>query len=410
MDTQITQALEQFRAALRSVRELQQQNQNAAALVELGKARAAVEAAGSDEMEIVEARGAAFSEEGVIMQRLNDARGALRSFQQAIEVFNTLPLDEKNGRFRVQLATTQINLSVLFARERMFDESLRNLDSAYTHLQALPEDQITTQRTLTLGVLQNRASVEIETRRMNEAEKTLREVVELGEAMLKAGEARWVPQVVDASGRLAGVLRALGRAAEGLPFAERAARWAEAAMEADGQANGQMGLKLFVGTQLQLVDINFALDRFAQAETHLFRAVDTTNDVNAMLVGTGFYMALLRYPDDRLAKGNLPKDEVEESLTELLQKLRSANLPGELMDILVARRAVTTQARYDIAQQVVARYQGKQIPANSAQAQLLQQLAGDVQWRQAKDRPADAANGAATATAADDSSNDDSNA
>jgi hypothetical protein len=357
-------------------------------------------------MEIVEARGAAFSEEGVIMQRLNDARGALRSFQQAIEVFNTLPLDEKNGRFRVQLATTQINLSVLYARERMFDESLRNLDSAYTHLQALPEDQLATQRTLTLGVLQNRASVEIETRRMNEAEKTLREVVELGEALLKAGQTQWVPQVVDASGRLAGVLRALGRASEGLPFAERAARWAEAAMESGSQA----GPRLFVGTQLQLVDINFALDRFAQAETHLFRAVDTTNDVNAMLVGTGFYMALLRYPDDRLAKGNLPKDEVEESLTELLQKLRSANLPGELMDILVARRAVTTQARYDIAQQVVARYQGKQIPANSAQAQLLQQLASDVQWRQAKDRPADAANGAAAATAADDSSNDDSNA
>ena len=34
MDTQVTQALEQFRAALRSVRELQKQNQNAAALVD----------------------------------------------------------------------------------------------------------------------------------------------------------------------------------------------------------------------------------------------------------------------------------------------------------------------------------------------------------------------------------------
>lgn len=406
MDTQVTQALEQFRAALRSVRELQKQNQNAAALVELGKARDAVEATGSDDTEVVEARGAAFSEEGVIMQRLNDARGALRSFQQAIEVFNSLPLDEKNGRFRIQLATTQINLSVLYARERMFDESLKNLDSAYTHLQALPADQSETQRTLTLGVLQNRASVEIETRRMNEAEKTLREVVEVGEGLLKEGQTQWVPQVVDASGRLAGVLRALGRAAEGLPFAERAARWAEAAMESGSQA----GPRLFVGTQLQLVDINFALDRFAQAETHLFRAVDTTNDVNAMLVGTGFYMALLRYTDERLAKGNLPKDEVEESLTELLQKLRAANLPVELMAILNARRAVTTQGRYDIAQQVVAPYQGKQIPANSAQAQLLQQLASDVQWRQAKDRPADAANGEAAITADDGTSSDDSNA
>jgi tetratricopeptide (TPR) repeat protein len=406
MDTQVTQALEQFRAALRSVRELQQQNQNAAALVELGKARAAVEALGSEELEVVEARGAAFSEEGVIMQRLNDARGALRSFQQAIEVFNTLPLDEKNGRIRVQLATTQINLSVLYARERMFDESLKNLESAYSHLQALPADQSATQRTLMLGVLQNRASVEIETRRMNEAEKSLREVVEVGEGLLKEGQAQWVPQVVDASGRLAGVLRALGRASEGLPFAERAARWAEAAME----SGSQVGPRLFVGTQLQLVDINFALDRFAQAETHLFRAVDTTNDVNAMLVGTGFYMALLRYPDERLAKGNLPKDEVEESLTELLQKLRSANLPGELMDILIARRAVTTQARYDIAQQVVARYQGKQIPANSAQAQLLQQLASDVQWRQAKDKPADAAPEVVADTAGDATPGDDSNA
>lgn len=406
MDTQVTQALEQFRDALRSVRELQKKDQNAAALVELGKARAAIEAVGSDELDVVEARGAAFSEEGVIMQRLSDARGALRSFQQAIEVFNTLPLEERNGRFRVQLATTQINLSVLYARERMFDESLKHLDSAYNHLQALPEDQRETQRTLTLGVLQNRASVEIETRRMNEAEKTLREVVDVGEGLLKDGKVQWVPQVVDASGRLAGVLRALGRAAEGLPFAERAARWAEAAME----SGDKVGPRLFVGTQLQLVDINFALDRFAQAETHLFRAVDTTNDVNAMLVGTGFYMALLRYADERLAKGNLPKDEVEESLTELIQKLRSANLPADLMDILIARRAVTTQGRFDIAQQVVAPYQGKQIPANSAQAQLLQQLASDVQWRQAKDRPVDAANGETTMTADGGSSSDDSNA
>lgn len=406
MDTQVTQALEQFRDALRSVRELQKKDQNAAALVELGKARAAIEAVGSDELDVVEARGAAFSEEGVIMQRLSDARGALRSFQQAIEVFNTLPLEERNGRFRVQLATTQINLSVLYARERMFDESLKHLDSAYNHLQALPEDQRETQRTLTLGVLQNRASVEIETRRMNEAEKTLREVVDVGEGLLKDGKVQWVPQVVDASGRLAGVLRALGRAAEGLPFAERAARWAEAAME----SGDKVGPRLFVGTQLQLVDINFALDRFAQAETHLFRAVDTTNDVNAMLVGTGFYMALLRYADERLAKGNLPKDEVEESLTELIQKLRSANLPADLMDILIARRAVTTQGRFDIAQQVVAPYQGKQIPANSAQAQLLQQLASDVQWRQTKDRPADAANGETTMTADGGSSSDDSNA
>ena len=57
MDTQVTQALERFRAALRSVRELQKQNQNAAALVELGKARDAVEATGSDDTEVVEARG-----------------------------------------------------------------------------------------------------------------------------------------------------------------------------------------------------------------------------------------------------------------------------------------------------------------------------------------------------------------
>jgi hypothetical protein len=215
------------------------------------------------------------------------------------------------------------------------------------------------------------------------AESAFRRIVEAGEQKLAAGDTQWLGPVVSASQQLANVLRQLGRSAEGLPHAERAARWAEAALE----SNPQAAMRMFVGTQLTLVDLNFATDQFAQAETHLFRAVDATDDPQAIIIGTGFYLALLRYDDERLARGDLPRDEVEESLHELIERFKGMNAAQELVEVIQARRAVMRSRTLTPAAPLMEKYRDKQLPAQSALAQLLQQLVSDLKWIQEQTAP-----------------------
>ena len=61
------------------------------------------------------------------------------------------------------------------------------------------------------------------------------------------------------------------------------------------------------------------LGKFAKAEDLLFEIVE--RDPSFIPEGMRFYEGLLKRNDDELVKGNLPRDEVAESLSELKQKL-----------------------------------------------------------------------------------------
>ncbi len=424
---QIEETLVTVRGGMKDIRDLLQQNKMSDALTRIDELTATLAELGEDENpEVKEARGALMTEEGMLRQRMGDPRTALTRLKDAVALFDELPLDEKEGRYRLQLTTALVNLAVLFARERMHTEALARLSTAAEHLAKLPAQQAAAAKTLEMGVVQNRAAVEMDTRKWAEAAKTLTRSIELGTELLLDGQLQWMNQVFDAVGRnvavhnqlgtgkqameeaesvfrrilefgeqkiqagdttwlgtvvsaaqqLANVLRQLERASEALPFAERAARWAEAALS----SNPQVGLRMFVGTQMTLVDINFATDQFAQAETHLFRAVDATEDLQAIILGTGFYVALMRYDDERLAKGDLPRDEVEESLQELIERLKGMNAPAELVEVIEVRSKVVATRTVGPAQALMTKYKDKQIPAQSALAQLLQQLMADLKW------------------------------
>jgi tetratricopeptide (TPR) repeat protein len=419
---------------MKAIRELLQQNKLAEVLTRIDALRLELDDTdGPDDAEVGEARAALLMEEGMLRQRMGDPRSALTALKAAVDSFEALPLDERDGRFRLQLTTALINLAVLFARERMHTDALSRLAQASEHLGRLPQAQNVSRRTLEMGILQNRAGMEMELKNWAAAAQTLerstalgeellmegsfqwlgqvmdaisrqvavlgqlsrgkeglelaesafRRIVEAGEQKLAAGDTQWLGPVVSASQQLANVLRQLGRSAEGLPHAERAARWAEAALE----SNPQAAMRMFVGTQLTLVDLNFATDQFAQAETHLFRAVDATDDPQAIIIGTGFYLALLRYDDERLARGDLPRDEVEESLHELIERFKGMNAAQELVEVIQARRAVMRSRTLTPAAPLMEKYRDKQLPAQSALAQLLQQLVSDLKWIQEQTAP-----------------------
>jgi hypothetical protein len=377
MDSSVKTAIETFHGQLRQAREAQQRGELAQALTTLTQAREGLAALPAEVDEVREATGAAWAEQALLAQRMQDARASRNAFDEALRLFGGLPMDAAEGRYRLQLATTLVNCSVLLARERMLEDAVARLDEALGHLDALPASQAKIAMTLRMGALQNRGSFELEAQQPEAAVATMERALALGNTLLDDGQGQWLPQVLDLHLRLSHLLRQLKRNADSLKLAERASRLAEAHRAVDAQG----GARMFVAAQLQLVDGYFVEGRFAQAETELFKAVDATEDLQAMLVGTGFYLSLLRREDAALEAGDLPRDEVEESLQELVARLERAGTPGDLMEIVRARQALMVQEDATSAKAVMTRWVGQQVQAQSVLAQLLQQLASDLEYR-----------------------------
>ncbi|MCA9730333.1 MAG: hypothetical protein KC729_21810, partial [Candidatus Eisenbacteria bacterium] len=278
------------------------------------------------------------------------------------------PVDnpETGAKYRLQLVTTLINMTGLYAQQRLLDQGLASAEEALGLLEGLDGPANST-KLLRIGALQNKATLHLELRQLPEAEAALRGAVELGAELMAGGAPQLLPQAVDASGRLVGVLRALKRPEEAVPIAERSARWAEAAYE----AGSPIGPQLYVGTQLQLVDVYFATDAFAQAEDHLWKAVDIGGDGRTMTMATGFYFSLLKYDDRRLEAGDLPRPEVLEALTELMERVAEKEIPPEIADLIRGRYAVLADRKVEIGEATIARHE-------TSDAAAIRQLVGMV--------------------------------
>lgn len=328
----------------------------------------------ADEAEVnvtAEARGAAFAERGLLLQRAKDPVRAHEAYERAEAEVRKLPYENGKPHYRLLVATTVINMAGLLTQQRKLGEAEAKIADALALLEAA-EGAGPTAQLLTIGALQNRAAIEMARKDAAAAERSLRSALDLGEGLL-ASAPQLLPQLVDVSGRLAATIRAQGGGADAVEVAERAARWAEAAYE----AGSPHGLALYVNTQLQLVDANFAASRFAQAEDHLWKAVDTAPGPQTILVGTGFYSSLLRKPDAELAEGGLPREEVVDALDELIGRMRGANPPAELLELVEARRTVLVDRDLSAGRSAV-ESAGK--GANPIIAQLVAAIQSDLKW------------------------------
>lgn len=335
------------------------------------RAVAVTESLDGDEPVLFEARGAALSELAMLLQRRGDLSRAHDAYARAEQQIRSLPLDQGNPRHRLLLATTLINTCTLAMRRRELDDAAARIDEALSVLDDIPGAGAVLD-VLRVGALQNRAAVEVELQRTEDAERTLTQALEIGARVVTTAP-QLLPQLVEVSGRLAAVLRSLGRAGEAVGVAERAARWAEAAYE----AGSPMGLGLYVSTQLLLVDTNFGAGRFAQAEDHLWKAVEVAPGPQTVLVGTGFYCSCLRQSDAALSAGDLPRDEVVDAFDELVDRLRGTSPPAGVVELVGARRAVLVDGDAEAGEAVLAAWSGV---AQGVVGELSKALRSDVAW------------------------------
>lgn len=371
--------LANLQSLVRTARGHAQEKRAQKALETLNEARMLALAQESQTAEIVEAYGAIETELALLLQQLNDARGAMQHYMEAEAAFRKLPLEEPTQRVRLQLATTLVNMTGLLARERMLQLGLEKSSEAVMLLRDVQGPAAEGSRVLLLGALQNRAALLIESKQHADAERNLAEALEVGASAIAAGMGEIIPQMIETTGRVSQLRRMLNRTSESLPLVERAARWAQMAWE----AGAPMGPRLYVATQFQLVDVNFGMERFAQAEDHLWKAVDTAKDLQSVVMATGFYFALMRLDDATLEAGNLPREEVLVASSEALARAEAGGCPADLLEMLASRSKLLSGTDASEAERLLAQYSGADAQMSANIKAMLPLLQSDVAWERA---------------------------
>jgi hypothetical protein len=77
----------------------------------------------------------------------------------------------------------------------------------------------------------------------------------------------------------------------------------------------------------RLIDLYSERGSYAAAEDLLFEVIDRGGE-GGVERGVAFYRGLMERSDEELVRGGLPRDEVEESLAELLKRLTSDSQSG----------------------------------------------------------------------------------
>jgi len=377
--TPVNPILANLQSLVRTARGHAQEKRAQKALETLNEARSLAVAQESQTAEIVEAYGAIETELALMLQQLNDTRSALQHYMEAEAAFRKLPLEEPTQRIRLQLATTLVNMTGLLARERMLQLGLEKSSEAVMLLREVTGPAAEGSKVLLLGALQNRAALLIESKQHADAERNLAEALEVGASAIASGMGEIIPQMIETTGRVSQLRRMLNRTGESLPLVERAARWAQMAWE----AGAPLGPRLYVATQFQLVDVNFGLERFAQAEDHLWKAVDTAKDLQSVVMATGFYFALMRLDDATLEAGNLPREEVVVASAEALERAKAGGCPADLLEMLASRSQLLTGAGASEAERLLAQYGAAEAQMSANIKAMLPLLKSDVEWERA---------------------------
>ena len=362
--------IRQVQQAIQKSRQLSARGQHSDALRSAREACTLVDGLDMEGPVPSEAGAAAHAELGLLLQRLGDSRRALEAYKTADERIRRLPYETGPAHYRLLVATTAINMAGLYTKQRLLEAAASRIDEA---LALLPSGEQLSGATavLRLGALNNRASIDAEQGQPDKAETSLREALEIGEAAV--GETpQLLPQLIEVSGRLGNALKAQKRFDEAIEAASKGARWAEAAYD----AGSPVGVGLYVQTQLQLVDLCFVGGRYAQGEDHVWKAVEVNTGPQTLLVGAGFYSSVLRLPEAQAEAGGLPREEVVEAMSELLDKMAQEDAPADLMSLVRARYSVLVDG--DAAAGERALKAADQ--AGPAVRQLAAALGADLKW------------------------------
>ncbi|MFT6628231.1 MAG: tetratricopeptide (TPR) repeat protein [Flavobacteriales bacterium] len=316
-----------------------------------------------------------YSELAMVNQRLANNEEAVTAFGTAESFARASREKSPSPNGTLQLATVLVNKAALHARLKQAEEGIACTEEALAMLNQAEEAGVAASAILRLGALQNHASLLLDQKRFEEATPALESAFETATHLLAKGASQLLPQAIDVAARLTMVLRMQKRFEEAIPVAERSARWAEAAYE----SSGGKAMGIYVNTQLQLMTVHHNAGNYSQAEDHLWKAIDTSNHIQPMMLGSSFYAELLRQEAAALTEGGLPRRELIEAFDELIGRMTAVRPPAAMIAGVQARYGVLVDGGIENAEQVVTELRsGERTP--QVLLDLAKLIEGDITW------------------------------
>ena len=296
-----------------------QRNQPAAAEPALSEANALLDMTEQATDDVIQLRARLFNEMGVLHQRKGQTDAARDFHRRAIDMCEEL-LD-RDVDFRGNTAATYLNLSALVGAMGDVVEAKKLNERAIELVDDLRADDDSGAQSLAVGAYQNMALLHGRETHWDDAEYLLEKAVELARELSDHGDQMALPQAAQASQRLSVMLF------EAQEF-ERALRWgveAEELAETGYEIHGESVLNIYVISQINLISFHEQMGSYADAEDALWKALDVAgNHEDILRRGLAFYENCRKQADNRLEKGNLPRQEVEDGLADLQQRIEDA--------------------------------------------------------------------------------------
>lgn len=277
-------------------------------------------------VEVRRLRAQAFNELGVVHQRRDDLASSRNFHHQAAELCRGL-IDEGVEGFRGNSAATHLNLANICAAMGDRDAAIEAMDVSEELVGELLEEGAEV-RNMAVAVYMTRASLEAAREEFDAGDEAMERALALAKEAIEEGNTGLYVQITQGAQQLSVILY------QAEEF-ERALRWGQRAEELSEEAFEELGqdvVNVYIVSQINLISFNEEMDQFADAEDSLWKAIDLVGDDPRLLKrGKDFYEQCRKQADARLEAGNLPRQEVNEGLEDVLARIESiGGLPEEL--------------------------------------------------------------------------------
>lgn len=265
--------------------------------------------------DVLHMRTVVFNDLGIIASRTNAPPRALHYYRKCVQAAEALAA---RGEKKVYLEriTTLVNMGVLCAATQNPSEGIQVSERALELLEESQDDGnhaslMGLMARYHLGLNQHLAGLK------DEAADNMKKAADVVVHQMEKGEGVQ-PILAELLSNAARVQADKGDFENAAVYARKGADLALAMFEAQ---QNQAFLRQFVAMEMDLVTFHERCGRFAQAEDSLFKVLDLLpDDPNVVKRGEAFYQKLLGLSDEELEAGDLPREEVQESLEDLRKR------------------------------------------------------------------------------------------
>ena len=283
------------------------------------EASAILDMAEEDTLDIRKLRAQVMNETGFILQRAGQADLALANHRRAAEICNDL--NEAGEDFRGNAAATNINLATLLASKGLVEEATAAAELALSNAESIAADgDDATATNLLFGANQTLAMVRARAENWESADEAMSTSMALVD-QLAQGNGNVLAQAAQSCQQLSVILFHN----EQFELALKYGRQAEELSEKAYQTLGDSVLGVYVTSQVNLISFYEKQDLFGDAESALFKALEVVGDHPQILLrGHAFYQQCRKLADSKLEAGNLPREEVDEGIAEIEERIEAA--------------------------------------------------------------------------------------